>query len=396
MGFGDRLFNWGRLFTLSAASSLRGIRDNLRLVVWQPFALSLGLDMQQVGSLESLTDLMKLVFEPAFGVISDAVGRKKLLIIREALTLLALVLILIAQSWQVLFVSMTLIGVSYALVSVWSTVVAESADPTRLAFLYSVVGACYTGAGLIGTLGAGFLADTFGYDVVFKLATAFAFLSLALIWLKLPETMKEAPKKVDWSRAATAALRALNPPKGLRGFYVATAFDLLAFSMGLRLLSGMLNSAYGYTPWMIGLYTAAMTLTQAVAQVPLGRLADRFGYGRFMAVSQFTACIMLGMMIVSKDFAVVFSANLIMGLANAFWAPAEQAWIAAHVDPNRRAQALGSFSTFRGLIGLPAPIIGGILFDAYGFDVPIAMNLVLAFISGVMLVLWVKDRGQQK
>ncbi len=164
--------------------------------------------------------------------------------------------------------------------------------------------------------------------------------------------------------------------------------------MGLRLLSGMLNSAYGYTPWRIGLYTAAMTLTQAVAQVPLGRLADRFGYGRFMAVSQFTACVMLGMMIVSKDFAVVFSANLIMGLANAFWMPAEQAWIAAHVDPSRRAQALGSFSTFRGLIGLPAPIIGGILFDAYGFDVPIAMNLVLAFISGVMIVLWVKDRKQ--
>jgi len=27
---------------------------------------------------------------------------------------------------------------------------------------------------------------------------------------------------------------------------------------------------------------------------------------------------------------------------------------------------------------------------------PIAMNLILAFISGVMIVLWVKDRKQQK
>jgi MFS family permease len=165
--------------------------------------------------------------------------------------------------------------------------------------------------------------------------------------------------------------------------------------MGVRLLSGMLNSGYGYTPWMIGLYTAAMTTTQAIAQVPLGRLADRFGYGKFMAISQFTACIMLGMMIISKELAVVFSASLILGLANAFWIPAEQAWIAAHVDPSRRAQALGSFSTFRGLIGLPAPIIGGILFEAFGFDIPIALNLVIAFIDGVMILLWVKDRKQK-
>jgi MFS family permease len=89
---------------------------------------------------------------------------------------------------------------------------------------------------------------------------------------------------------------------------------------------------------------------------------------------------------------VVVAANLLFGVANAFWIPAEQAWIAANVDPKQRAQALGSFSTFRGLIGLPAPIIGGILFDAYGINVPIAMNLLFAFLDGVVILIWVKDK----
>ncbi len=396
MTFRNRLLNWGRLSTLSAASALRGVRDNLRTVVWQPFALSLGLDMQQVGSLESLTDFTKLVFEPAFGVISDAVGRKRLIVVREALMLLSLALILVARSWQILFVSIMLIGVSYALMSIWNTVIAESAEPSQLGFVYSVVGACYTGAGLAGTLGAGYIADAIGYDAVFTLATAFALMSLAVVWLRLPETMGGETKRVDWGRAATAAVRALNPPRELRGFYVAMAFDSIAFGVGVRLLSGMLNSAYGYTLWMIGLYTAAMTLTQAVAQVPLGRLADKFGYGRFMAISQFTVCFMLVMMIASKEFVVVFAASLILGLANAFWMPAEQAWIAAHTDPRNRAQALGSFSTFRGLLGLPAPILGGVLFDAYGFDVPIALNLLLVFVDGVMILLWVKDEARKR
>ncbi len=52
---GERLRDWGRLFTLSAASALRGIRDNLRLTVWQPFALSLGLGL---GSFSTFRCLM--------------------------------------------------------------------------------------------------------------------------------------------------------------------------------------------------------------------------------------------------------------------------------------------------------------------------------------------------
>lgn len=274
----------------------------------------------------------------------------------------------------------------------WSTLVAEIAPSGRLGFVYSVMGACYTGAGLLGTLGSGYIAGTFGYGAVYTIATLVAFTSLALVWLKLPETRRDAPSKVDIGKTLSSYIRALNPPKELRGFYVAMGLDLLAFSMGMRLMAGMLNSGYGYTPWMIALYTTAMTLTQAGAQIPLGRLADRFGYGRFMAISQFLASVALAAMIWSKELAVIVAANLLFGLANAFWIPAEQAWIADNVDPKQRAQSLGSFSTFRGLIGLPAPIIGGILFDAYGFDVPVLMNLIIAFIDGVVILAWVKDR----
>ena len=392
---GERLRGWGRLFALSAASALRGIRDNLRVTVWQPFALSLGLDMQAIGVLESLSDLTKLVVEPAFGVVSDAVGRKRLIVLREALTLAALVLMLFARNWSFLFAAMLLIGITNGLYSVWNTVIAESAEPIHLGYVYSIVGACYTGIGIIGTLGAGYLADAFGYSLVYGFAVVFAFASLALIWLRLPETRKGEATSVDWKKTLSSTLNALNPPKGLRGFYIAMGLDAIAFGVGMRLLSGMLNAGYGFTPWMIGVCTAAMTLTMAIGQVPLGRLADRFGYGKFMAISQFTACIMLAMMIISKSYVTVIAANLIMGIANAFWIPSEQAWIAANVDTKQMAQGLGSFSTFRGLMSLPAPIIGGILFDIYGFDVPIMLNLVIAFIDGVVIIVWVKDRQRR-
>jgi len=62
------------------------------------------------------------------------------------------------------------------------------------------------------------------------------------------------------------------------------------------------------------------------------------------------------------------------------------------VDPERRAQAIGGFSTFRGLIAFPAPFIGGLLFDAYGFDVPILINLGIALIDVILIYMLVKER----
>ena len=184
----------------------------------------------------------------------------------------------------------------------------------------------------------------------------------------------------------------MSPPKYLRGFYVVMGLDLLAFGMGMRIINGMLVKGYGYSVYQVSLIMTSMTLMMAIAQIPFGRLADRMGYSRFLAASQFMASIMLGMVVLSKNFEVVIIAHLILGIANALWMPAEQAWIAANVDPEDRAQALGSYSTFRGLWGLPAPLIGGILFDSFGFNIPILGNLILALLDGILILLWVKDK----
>jgi MFS family permease len=382
----------GMLSTLSAVSALRGLRDNLRLVVWQPFAISLGLDMGQVGSLESLMDATRLALEPALGVVSDAQGRRKLVILREALIVGAGAALLLAHSWQLLFLSSLLVGASMAFYSVWNTVIAESTASGRLGFVYSITSSFYTGAGLVGTLAAGYVADAYGFGWAYTAVIVAGSLSLGIVVLRLPETMAGDRRKLDIVRTVTAPFRALLPPKMLLGFYLAMALDSIAFGIGLRLLNGMLAEGYGYTPLMIGFYSAAMTAAMALSQVPVGRLADRFGYRNCLFLSQVIASLTLGMMVYSKTFEWVFGANLVLGIATAFWVPAEQAWIAENVDPEERAQSLGNYSTFRGLAGLPAPIVGGFLFDAYGFNVPIALNIVLALVDAAVILMLVKDR----
>lgn len=72
--------------------------------------------------------------------------------------------------------------------------------------------------------------------------------------------------------------------------------------------------------------------------------------------------------------------------------PAESAWIASNVKTEERARALGSYSTVRTLLSFPAPLIGGFLFDAYGFNVPVTLNIVLVLVDIVLILYLVKDR----
>jgi len=63
----ERSKGMGEVTILAAASAFRGIRDNLRMVVWQPFVLSLGVPMSSLGGLESLMDVTRIAVQPVFG-----------------------------------------------------------------------------------------------------------------------------------------------------------------------------------------------------------------------------------------------------------------------------------------------------------------------------------------
>ena len=388
-----RLKERGLVYTLSAISALRGAVFSVWSVVWQPFVLSLGFSMGRLGGLESLLDLTRIVVMPLFGKASDAYGRRRFIVAREILTLVAAVLYVYAGSWRFIFLGVVLTGVSSATFPIWNTVIAESSEVKELGYTFSVVGTIQMSLGLVATLAAGYVASAYGFKTVFAGASVFALLAFLVVVIRLPETAsKGTGDTLDWRELAGSLAETFRPPRYLWGYYIAMSVDLFAFSLGARLLFGMLTKGYGYTPAMLGIMSAAMTGTMALAQIPLGRIVDRIGYVKFLIISQVISCGVLATVFLSKSFPVLVAAQIAFGVSAAFWGPAEQAWIAINVDPERRAQAIGGYSTFRGLVAFPAPFIGGLLFDAYGFDVPILINLGLALLDIVLLYVLVKDK----
>ena len=393
----ERIRKNQQIFYLTLSTSLRGVRDNIRQVVWQPFALSLGVPIKDIGALESLMDLAKIIIQPILGAASDVYGRKRFLIIRDLLVVLAGVFFLFAQSWLYLAVGMIFVGFSFALIPIWHSIVAESAKEDQMGWVFSILGSAYMFFGLLGTLAAGWLADNLGYRSVYMVFVTFSVLALLVSVFKIEETHRPVGKKeFGVTKAFKSLLDTFRPPKYMWGYYIAMSVDLFAFSTGWRLINGMLSEAYGFTTGQLGIMYAFQTGTMALFQVILGRKVDRFGYRKFLTLSQMLSSTLLAAIIIKPTYIVLIAANILMGLGAALWGPAEQAWVAKNVDPAERAKSIGGYSTFRGLVALPGPFIGGLIYDRFGYSAPLMVNLILAVVDTVLLWVLIKDNAREE
>jgi MFS family permease len=83
--------------------------------------------------------------------------------------------------------------------------------------------------------------------------------------------------------------------------------------------------------------------------------------------------------------------NACFGLIAATWAPAHKAPLANSVPEHQRGEAIGRLAAFRGLIAFPAPYLGGLPYDRFGFQAPILANLVGIIVALVIILVAVKE-----
>jgi MFS family permease len=367
------------------------------MVIWQPFALSLGIPIKDIGALESLMELARIIIQPILGAASDTYGRKPFLVLRDLLVVFAGLFFLFAQSWLYLAIGMVLVGFSFALIPIWHSVVAESSRPDQIGGIFSILGSVYMAAGLLGTLSSGWFADNLGYRTVYSIFLAASFLSLIITFFKIEETHSSTNKReFGVGKAITSLLDTFRPPRYMWGYYIAMSVDLFAFSVGWRLINGLLTEAYGFTPSMLGITFAFQTGTMALGQILIGREVDRYGYRIYLTISQILSSIVLTALILNPTYIIAIAANILMGLSAALWVPAEQAWVARNVNPSERAKSIGGYSTFRGLIALPGPYIGGLIYDRFGYSAPMMVNLALAFVDIFLLWFLIKDNAREQ
>ncbi|MBC7262759.1 MAG: MFS transporter [Chloroflexi bacterium] len=367
-------------------------------VVWQPFVLSLGGSVATIGLLESLggfRGVIPALIQPIAGWLSDRRGRVMFIAAASALVLLAHATYIIAGTvgqWQLLLPGVILLGLGGFGAPVRDSLVAESSGTGERMRAYTEVIFAFALAGIFAALSAGFIADHWGAVIVFGLGAFLELCSLAIALRYLQEPNNGVSKRTLAFRELWPVVQRLFlPPTHMRGFYLATTMDALVWSIGAGIIYGMLRDTYHFSNTQLGILSTVASVAWAVSQIPLGRLAERWGPRLLMAISEAIGVVMMLGWLMAVHFEAFAALQLLNGLVPATWVPAVLTWVSHHVPETSRAEEMGRLSAFRGILSFPGPAIGGLIYEAVGFRGPILVNLLGAALCVFLILCLMHD-----
>lgn len=347
------------------------------------YAERLGASGLTFGLLVAIYSVMQIVFNPLMGRWSDRVGRRRVLLISIAGSVVSHSLLGVAdlaQSLPLLFLARTLDGITGANIATAQAYIADVTTSQNRARGMGLFGAAFglgfvvgpaIGAGLaaLGTHVSGATAGTswpaFG-------AAAISAIALFLVWRYLPEPDRErSGKETRGFGLSLGKLReAMSHPR-LRELFLLMFGVTFAFVMLEVTFAYLCRHHLGLGVAGIGLLFAFSGVLMIIVQGGLiGRLVPRFGESRLLSIAPFITA--LGFLIISavpmagaRDVAWIFLivGCLPMALGHGLTGPNISALVSQQADPGRQGATIGLMHGIGSLARAIAPPVGGLLYD---------------------------------
>ena len=346
------------------------------------FIRSLDVPLSTVGYIAAASTVVGIIVSFPAGMLSDVIGRRRVLLIAAAVFATAPFLYLvIAAPWQLVLVRIYH-GLATAILGpVALAVVADTFQKGRGERM-----GWYSSATMVGR----FLAPLVGGLLIFGedfhwvyLADGFAGVLALLAAVRLPiasapsESWREAFKQQrgTYGQETRPILRHL----GILATSGVEAVQYFAFGALETFLPIYLHEQLGYPVWKIGLLFTAQILAATLTKPMMGRLSDRYGRVRMVVSGLILGGITTGTMVLSSDYFVIMVLMALFGLGLAT-VTASTAALVADLSPSQgRGGALGILSSIMDVGHATGPIVTGLLVSAYSY--------LAAFASvGVLLI----------
>jgi MFS family permease len=300
----------------------------------------------------------------------------------------------VTKGWFALTVAYLLFGFSMLGSPASQAVVAEAVDLdlTKMNVAFSALFLLSSITTTATSFAGGVLADAIGYYVVFAIALVLESVDLLLYLRELREVnYGPTPSESGISGRKFSLRNAVSLPSGLLGFFTAFAMDSFAFGITSSIIYGMIYDRFKYSNTEIGLVVGTVSLATILAQYPATKLLLRAGAKKSLALSEaFGVVLMLGWYFAnSLSFFVALS--VVFGASVATWVPAQSSITIMVSPPSERGSLGGKLAAFRGLVAFPGPIIGGILYEVFGYSAPIIASFCLTLATLVMIVKFIPE-----
>jgi len=337
------------------------------------------------GVAEALASLLK-VFS---GVLSDRFRTRKVpMLLGYGLSLVSRPLLASAGGWGSVFgarlVDRTGKGIRTA---PRDAVIADSTPPEQRGRAFGVHRAMDTAGAAVGPAVAALVLSStaIGIRGIFWLSLAPGVLALMLIPL-----LKDRVPESSMRGRGPSLSRAIRLGGAYRDFLLVTAFFTLANSSDTFLLLKAREAGFSMAG-VTGVYTL-FNLFYAAISGPVGAWADAWGPRRVVLLSFFYyGAVYAGFAVADSPWAVL----LLFVLYGPFQAVEEgvkKAYLSGLIPGSLMGSGMGLYHAVRGLALLPASLVTGLLWDAFGPGWALGADAFLAVAAGFAFALLVRRR----
>jgi MFS family permease len=269
----------------------------------------------------------------------------------------------------------------------------ESAEEAR-GRVYGLSSALFAVVGVVGPPIGGYISQYYGFHVLYLVAWVLYFVATVIrVWMarvaRLRDSRPREKPSLAGLKTSMVAMGGMLVAGGIvTWIFISDGVRDVSFNLAFQLLPLYMQNLMGLTNVQIGWLASISSLVTMLLLTPAGLLSDRKGERVGIVAGFALIAAAMALFLRSRAFAGFAVVWALFGVGQALIDPAYSSLISKVVPERLRGTAFGLFSTSIGLISLPAPYVGAMLWERFSPKVPFYVPLVTTLI--LLPVMWAK------
>jgi len=354
------------------------------------------------GILISAFAAMQFVFGPVIGNLSDAYGRRPVMLVSLTVMAIDYVIMALAGSIWILLAGRILGGITAATHSTATAFMADISKPGEKAANFGLVSAAFGAGFVIGPILGGLLGDL-GTRAPFWAAAALSTANLVFGLIVMPETVTQAIRRpFAWRRANPfAAFRAIRRLPGLGPLLAVYVLYHLSTEVYPVIWAYFTQERFGWDTRLVGLSLAAYGIALVVVQAGLIRPVLRLLGERRTVLAGFIWDIgAFGMLAIIANGLLAMLLTPVTALGGVTL-PALQSVLSQSVPDDSQGELQGVLGSLMALAMIVSPILYTSTFriftaadaELYLPGAPFLLSIVLVLPATLIFAAWAKPRA---
>lgn len=346
--------------------------------------------------------IMQFIFMPIIGALSDAYGRRKVLLLSLFCLGIDYLVMAAAPTIAILYIGRLISGATASTYSTANAYIADVTEPEKRAQKFGMIGAAF-GIGFVLGPAIGGILGHFGPRVPFFAAAGISLANAAFGYFKLPESLDhEHRRPFLWARAnPIGVFKKLSHFPQLAAFLVVMFLFSFAHFVYPSTFSFFTAEKFKFTSAQIGIALAVFGIAMAIVQGGIIRIAiPKLGLINSAVIGILMNIIgYLGIGLAPHVWVMYlfFMPAALSGLAN----PAIMNLMSTQVDKKSQGELQGTVGSLSGIAMLVSPVLMTHIFHRFAQEngqiyLPGAPFLLAAFCValGLIIFLWAVQKNE--